>query len=274
MNYKKQHFISYGDDRPTSVSRIKKQAESFNIFSTIDIYYNKTVMDEEFRNRFSETLKYRRLGGYAIWKSYLINKKLKEIEDGEFIIYCDAGCELNNKGMKRYYEYLEMLKETEYGMISFPIEWNKERMPPPNKGYTDKAWTIKQLFDYFNIDINSNIGSTPQIASGILVLKKCANTIKIFEEYEKVLEYDQRLTTDYYNKIGQADFFVENRHDQSILSLLRKKYGSVMLDRDETFFFFSTKENENIPQSQYKNVIEKYKYPFWATRDKFGVTTA
>ena len=74
--------------------------------------------------------------------------------------------------------------------------------------------------------------------------------------------------------MGQASFFVENRHDQSILSLLRKKYGSILLDRDETFFYFATPEGNNIPRSEYKNVTEKFKYPFWATRDKFGVTTA
>ena len=90
MSYSKQHFISYGDDRQNSVSRIKKQAESFYTFSTIDIYYNKNAMDQEFRNRFADTLKYRRLGGYAIWKSYLINKKLKEIKDGEIIVYYNS----------------------------------------------------------------------------------------------------------------------------------------------------------------------------------------
>ena len=36
MSYKKQHFITYGDDRPNAVNRIKKQAESFNTFSTIN----------------------------------------------------------------------------------------------------------------------------------------------------------------------------------------------------------------------------------------------
>ena len=51
---------------------------------------------------------------------------MKKISDGEYIIYCDAGCELNNKGMKRYCEYLDMLDNSEFGMLSFPLGWNKK----------------------------------------------------------------------------------------------------------------------------------------------------
>ena len=272
MNYKKQHFISYGDDRPNAVSRIKKQAESFNTFSTIDVYFNNNIYDDEFKKKYSYVLNQKRGGGYWLWKYYLIDKKIKEIDDGEYIIYCDAGCELNNKGIKRYYEYLDMLKESNYGFISFPLLWNKKKMPPPNKGFTDKNYTVRQLFDYLKIDINSEIAGTPQYVGGIQVIKKCPHSLKILDEYRKVLEYDQKLITDFYNNKGQGFFFKENRHDQSIWSLLRKKYGSIILKTDETFFYFVTPEIECIPRSDYKNVEEKYKYPFWATREREGRT--
>ena len=272
MNYKKQHFISYGDDRPNAVNRIKKQAESFNTFSTIDVYSNNNIYDDEFKKNYSYVLNQKRGGGYWLWKYYLINKKIKEIDDGEYIIYCDAGCELNNKAMKRYYEYLDMLKESNYGFISFPLLWNKKKMPPPNKGFTDKNYTVRQLFDYLKIDINSEIAETSQYIGGILIIKKCTHSLKILDEYRKVLEYDQKLITDFYNNKEQGFFFKENRHDQSIWSLLRKKYGSIILKTDETFFYFVTPEIECIPRSDYKNVEEKYKYPFWATRDSEGRT--
>ena len=274
MNYKKQHFISYGDDRPNAVSRIKKQAESFNTFSTIDVYSNNNIYDDEFKKKYSYVLNQKRGGGYWLWKYYLINKKIKEIDDGEYIIYCDAGCELNNKGIKRYYEYLDMLKESNYGFISFPLIWNKKKEPPPNQGCTDKVWSIRQLFDFLKIDINSEIAGTPQYPATILILKKCTHSLKILDEYRKVLEYDQKLITDFYNNKGQDIFFRENRHDQSIWSLLRKKYGSIMLEKDETFFYFTTPEGNNLSHNKYKNVVEKFKYPFWATRDRYGISIA
>jgi len=272
MNYKKQHFISYGDDRPNAVSRIKKQAESFNTFSTIDVYNNNNIYDNDFKKKYSYVLNQRRGGGYWIWKYYLINKKMQEINEGEYIIYCDAGCELNNKGIKRYYEYLDMLKESNYGFLSFPLEWNKTAEPPPLNGCIEKIWTIKQLFEYFDIDMNSDIANSPQIAATLFIVKKCKNSLKILDEYKKLIEYDQKLTTDYYNKINQELFFKENRHDQSIWALLRKKYGSIMLEKDESFFYFQSFNGKKTVYNFYNP--EREKYPFWATRDRHGISKA
>lgn len=263
----KQHFISYADDRPYAVDRIKKQAESFNTFSSISVYNNNNIYDDDFKKKYSYVLNQKRGGGYWLWKYYLINKKIKEIDDGEYIIYCDAGCELNNKGMKRYYEYLDMLKESSYGFLSFPLEWNKTAEPPPLNGCTEKVWTIKQLFEYFNININSEIANSPQIAGGILIIKKCENTLKILDGYRKVIEYDDKLTTDYYNKINQHSFFRENRHDQSIWGLLRKIHGTILLDKDETFFYFQRFIDKKTIYN-YTDNPERFKYPFWASRKK------
>ena len=38
--------------------------------------------------------------------------------------------------------------------------------------HIEKIWTIKEIFDYFNIDINSNISNTGQYVGGILIMKK------------------------------------------------------------------------------------------------------
>ena len=128
------------------------------------------------------------------------------------------------------------------------------------------------MFDFLKIDINSEIAGTPQYVGGIQVIKKCPHSLKILDEYKKVLEYDQKFITDFYNNKGQGSFFRENRHDQSIWSLLKKKYGSILLEKDETFFYFTTSDGENLSFADYKNVEEKYKYPFWATRDRAGRT--
>lgn len=270
MPYKNQHFISYGDDRPNAVERIKMEAESFNTFTTIDVYNNNNIYDDEFKEKYSYVLNQRRGGGYWLWKYYLINKKMKEIGEGEYIIYCDAGCQLNNQGLKRYYEYLDMLEKSELGTISLPLGWNKTLEPPPSKGCIDRVWTVRQLFEYLNIDINSDIAISPQLIGTILILKKCSNSIKVLEHYGKLIEYDQKLITDYYNNINQYSFFRENRHDQSIWSLLRKIHKTIILDKDETYYYFQDENGNNIPRNQYKNAIDKYKYPFWATRDTSG----
>ena len=51
----------------------KKQAESFNTFSSIDVYYNNDIYDDDFK-KYKYVLNQKRGGGYWLWKYYLINK--------------------------------------------------------------------------------------------------------------------------------------------------------------------------------------------------------
>ena len=54
---------------------------------------------------------------------------------------------------------------------------------------------------------------------------------------------------------NQHPQFKENRHEQSLFSLLRKMHGSIVLDGDESFI---------VPFGGQ----ESMKYPFWASRIK------
>ena len=78
--------------------------------------------------------------------------------------------------------------------------------------------------------------------------------MKMINECINVLRSDHLLVTDHYNELEQSSDFIDNRHDQSILSLVRKKHGSIILI-DETYFQpFGNKESMLCP--------------FWATRKK------
>ena len=68
----------------------------------------------------------------------------------------------------------------------------------------------------------------------------------------KCLEDNPLLFTDHYNNNGQESCFIENRHDQSVLSLNRKIHGSVII-QDETY------------HGNFKSE-EALKYPLLATR--------
>ena len=65
------------------------------------------------------------------------------------------------------------------------------------------------------------------------------------------LNRNPKLFTNYYND-NQEDYFNENRHDQSVFSLIRKKNDTILIE-DDTFF------------SDY-NTPEALRSPFWATR--------
>ncbi len=81
----------------------------------------------------------------------------------------------------------------------------------------------------------------------------CDKLRTLFASYFQALIDNDRLFTDEFIH-GQAQGFKDCRHDQSILSVLRKMQGTIALP-DETWFVPFGNE-------------ESLKHPFWATRHR------
>ena len=219
---RKIHFITYADDRfKNAGERICKEAENFNEFSSITFYKPK-MLTSSFKQKYKDILNKRRGGGYWIWKWDIIKQKLDEIEENEFLVYLDAGCVIKNNGKERFNDYLDLLNNSDFGFISFQM---------PKKTCQEKKWTTNQIFKHLDIDINSDHANSGQICSTALIMKKNKQVYTIINKCLELLTIDQLLVTDHYNR-KQNKFFIDNRHDQSLLSLVRKIYGSVVIDDD------------------------------------------
>lgn len=111
------------------------------------------------------------------------------------------------------------------------------------------------MFKYFNVDLNSDVANSGQIMATVLIMQKKPHLLKIIEEAYKVLDYDDKLFTNEYgcvdNKKTQHAGFKDSRHDQSIMSVIRKIHGSIVL-KDETL--------SHLPESK--------TWPIWAKRLK------
>lgn len=236
------HLISYGDNNfKNAKKRVNNEGINSEWFDTTTICGPENL-SEEFKHEFNDILKKPRGVGYWIWKFDIIKQELTKLAINDILIYLDAGCSININGNKRFIEYIEMLNNSNESIISF-------QMP-----HIEKKYTNKELFHHFNMNVNDNNGNSGQIVGGVLIMKNTEKMMKIIDECINVLRTDHLLVTDYYNKIEQCNDFIDNRHDQSILSLVRKKHGSIVLT-DETYFQpFGNKES--------------LKFPFWATRKR------
>lgn len=91
--------------------------------------------------------------------------------------------------------------------------------------YLEKRFTKRDAFILLGADMPF-FADTNQYNAAIQVYKKSKFTEKFLEE---VLYYsqDKRIITDDPNTLGLRNYkgFVDNRHDQTILSILIKKYG-------------------------------------------------
>ena len=238
----KIHFITYGNDSfENSINRVTAEARNTGWFSTLTPY-RPHDLSAEFRNKYNDILGSSRGAGYWIWKFDIIKQHLNKIENDDFLVYTDAGCSVNSNGKKRFDEYIDMLNNSNESIISFQM------------GHIEHTWTTKQIFQHFNLDLNSDYGTSGQINATVLIMKKNEKLMKIIDECFNVLSTNKLLFTDHYNRENQESYFRDNRHDQSVFSVIRKIHGSVVLG-DETWF---------VP---FGNDIS-LQYPFWATRKR------
>jgi hypothetical protein len=237
-----RYFLSYGCNKYTNAKkRILGEAINSEFFDKCNIY-GPNDLSNEFKNEFNDILQYKKGAGYWIWKFYLIDKYLNETNDGDFIIYCDAGCTINKKGKERFEEYIKMLEESDEGILSFDLVHHIEN-----------ERTIQELFDYFKIDINHEHALSGQYVGGILIIKNCNKSKQFINECFNVLKYNKYLITDMYNENQTIPPFIDARHDQSIFSLVRKKLGSLVIQEDETYM--------KNPDGSFNDM-----YPIWASR--------
>lgn len=232
------HLITYGNEKfKNSKKRLNIDAKNTGWFDTIKVYSPKDL-NYDFLKKYENILNMKRGGGYWIWKYDIINQRLNEINENDILIYIDAGCTLNKKGVKRFNEYINMLDDNN-PIISFQLS------------HLEYKYTTKEILNYFNVLNNKDITNTGQILNTILIMKKNEKLKNLLNLWNKCLTDNPLLFTDYYNENQNKDF-IDNRHEQSIFSVIRKMNNPLLL-KDETWFQpFGNSESLN--------------YPFWATR--------
>jgi hypothetical protein len=221
----KYHFITYATpDFMSFAEENVKTALSVGGFDTAKIYTPDDI-DDYFKSKNKFLFSHKRLGGYAVWKPYIILKRLLEIDEDDILCYNDSK-----------YLWLKNVREFEKDILNqknIGIYLNK-----PNSGtHIEKQYTkfdayclIKNIYN--NLEFTK---ITSQAWSGFILLRKKFNPIRFISEW---LTYNQdpRISSDIPSLFGSEDpSFNENRHDQTILSLLAKSWGIPMHTIDKSY---------------------------------------
>ena len=237
----KIHFVTYG----TKNFRVAKKhlmmlASESSLFDSV-IGLSQKSLSDDFKSKYRNILKESRGAGYWIWKHEIIKNVLDEIKENDILVYSDAGSSFNYYAKNRFSEYIEVINNSEFGNFLMECESKHKEI----------QWTSSKLLEYFNVEKNSEIAQSTQLEATHMIFKKNDHTKHYFEDYTKLLNFDMNLITDKYNHINKHDAFKENRHDQSIFSLLTKTLGGEIIP-NETHFL----DNKEL----------QYNYPFLAVR--------
>jgi hypothetical protein len=200
INYASKNFRK--QQRFNSASGLKE-----GLFDKV-ISYSPRDIEQEFLKKNKKILNQERGSGYWLWKPYFIKKILDSLSYGDFLFYCDSGS-----------YFIRPINP----LIDIMIKDGLELMV---FGLTDKEkiWTKRDAFVLMNCD-STKYSETNQRLSGFSLSKKSSFAINFINEFLYFAQ-DERIITDIENQCGYPNYpgFTEHRHDQSIFSLLTKKY--------------------------------------------------
>lgn len=232
--------INYADEKFRPWQQLQTQtaylfgADKVREYSPKDIprdFYekNKSILDQP------------RGAGYWLWKPLIIKDALSSVDYGDYVFYVDSGAFYINHAPP----LIDAMQKANSDVMCFEIgAWAVE-----------KHWSKRDAFILMDCD-SERYTDTPQRCATYIVLKKTPDTITLIDEF---LWYAQepRIITDMPNRLGKDNYdgFKENRHDQTIWSLLTKRKGIEPFRDPSQYGDFSRNSNYS------KDIIERSTYP-------------
>lgn len=209
------------------------------------IAYSPEDMDEEFRRKNADILAAPKGGGYYLWKPYFLNKAYGELQEGDYLVYTDSGSiYVNDIG-----NLIKCMEREAVDIMTFSLEADK----------LERNYTKRDAFILMDCD-SPRYTDTPQSIGGYVVLKK-SPFVENFLKTDLRYAQDKRIITEEPNTQGADNYsgFVAHRHDQSVWSLMVKKYGLKRFRDPSQFGLVNEYEPEVAARSTYPQIIDSHR---------------
>jgi hypothetical protein len=231
-------LLSFSDGNNDYENKSKifyNQANNTNWFNDIKIYnYSKIkeILKKYFREDYKQIVNFfeenKKFGfGYWLWKPLLIFDAMKEYPVGTNFIYADIGCEFSIKGENILNKKICLLNKFSGVFFLMP--------------FTEKYWSSKNLRSHLNV--NKKEGKSGQISATYFLLKNNVHTKNLVNNWLTISMKDNFKYLKGIDSIYNKLFYIEHRHDQSILSLLLKRSNFVVNKQVDHFDPKYYKEN-------------------------------
>jgi hypothetical protein len=210
----KYYFISFGgptENYYNALNRIYEQVKNLNIFD-FNIKYTDINLknDHHFWQQHQVFIENNKRGyGYWLWKPYIILQTLNIMQDNEILLYADAGCEIMNNPE----EMKQLLKNCDNNELLYS-----------STPCIERQWNKRDLLNYMDMD-KPHFINTLQSQATFILIKKNVNTFNFIKEWYDIASTNYHFIDDSSSILQNYDDFIEHRHDQSIFSLLTKKFN-------------------------------------------------
>jgi hypothetical protein len=219
-----QYFgLTFSDEKYIRTrQRYVAEMEATQVFSKV-FSFGPQDLAAEFVRTHSEFIKNNPRGyGYWIWKPHIILKVLEMMNDGDILVYGDAGNEM--KGSKD--ECLQC----------FNLVTNIKHKVRIVAARTHRIFPYVKMDLYFRFRFYGLIYAfCKMIEPGRIVIEKNDSTINFVKEWNELCQGDYRNIDDSRSILPDFPGFVEHRHDQSVFSLLFNFYKCKIVEFGDTW---------------------------------------
>ncbi len=212
----KIYFCTYGDKKfKESRKRIANEAKKLKCFDGVHIFTPEKI-SKDFKTKYKDILAKKRGGGYWIWKYDVLKQMLELTKEGDYIFYSDAGSSLYSGFEKEIKDWVALLEKSKYKNLSFQMK------------YIEKEYTVNELFKLIESKYPEKsaklqkIKDNGQLFATAMLIKNDKHSRSLIQTCLDLIDFDHNIITDKYNGSQKNKKFKENRHDQSILSCVRK----------------------------------------------------
>ena len=209
-------LVTFTDDNMTiSASRcvqsgMKYGGESYGLWTPNDL-------SPEFRETMADVLKHERGAGYYCWKPYIVHREMCRLDDGDILVYCDAGNEWIG-------DMRQAIAAMDQGILFFSNGWK----------HLDwcKMDTLRTILPSQTVDVAlfrgqeqyTELGNIRQVQASTFFVRISRETRRFIQEW-----YAWSLLPGMIDNapsiLRNVPTFQEHRWDQSILCCLQIKYG-------------------------------------------------
>ena len=180
-------------------------AAGFNVVYSM----SNTDIDRDFAESNKDILSQKRGAGYWLWKSYFLDRLVWQIDEHDVLFYADSGSIF----IRNMQPIFDTILNDRSGVVAFNM----------SGGHLEKYWTKRDIFR--TTDTDSDVyKNTPQRMASFIGVRGTAFAKSFIREYLRLC-CNAHLITDTPNVDGWVEpDFKDNRHDQSIWSVLTKKH--------------------------------------------------
>lgn len=208
--------VNYADDKFAKQRRVCSQTALSVGKADKVIEFTPEDIDKDFLLSNKNIFSYTRGAGLWIWKPYIITKALNQVEEGDYLMYVDAGVTF----ISDIHLLVSEMERAKTSVMTFELP------------LLEKQFTKRETFSLLSYNENTPYN---QILATYLIIKKNSFSKSFIENWLQLSTQEELISPRQFTDIENPHYFIAHREDQSILSILVRK-ANLPVFRDPSDF--------------------------------------